>query len=93
MHWQSFTVTNNKGIKAVERTIKRKNLQIKVVTSFRKLLLLMNNFIFNYTNFLQIKGCAIGTKCAPTQGNIFVGIFEETKIHPLNKKCNYISDI
>ena len=47
-------IPNNKGIKAVETTLKRKNFQTKVIISFLKLILTLNNFIFNCTNFLQI---------------------------------------
>ena len=61
-----FNIPKNKGIKAVETTLKPKNIQTKVIISFLKLIITLNNFIFNNTNFLQIKGCAIGTKCALT---------------------------
>ena len=91
-------IPNNERIKAFETTLKRKNLQTKVIISFLKLILTLNNFIFNCTNFLQIKGCAMGTKCAPTYANIFMGIFEETHIYPLIKQrvqlyLRYIDDI
>ena len=87
----------NEGIKAAETTLKRKNLQTKVIISFLKLILTFSNFIFNCSKFLQIKGCAMGTKCAPTYANIFMGIFEETHIDPLIKQkvqlyLRYIDD-
>ena len=69
-----INIPNNEGLKAVETTLKRKNLQTKVIISFLKLILTLNNFIFNCTNFLQIKGYATGTKCAPAYANIFMGI-------------------
>ena len=81
VHSLYTTIPNNEEIKAVETTLKRKNLQTKVIISFLKLILTLNNFIFNCTNFLHIKGYAMGTKWAPTH------------IYLLNKKCNYISDI
>ena len=62
--------------------LKRKNLQTKVIISFLKLILTLNNFIFNCKNVLQIKRCAMGTKSAPTYAKIFMGITEET--------CNYL---
>ena len=34
-------------------------------------------------NYLQKKGCAIGTKCAPSFANICTGWFEEKFIFPL----------
>ena len=48
-------IPNNEGIKAIETTLKLKNLQTKVTINFLKLILTLNNFIFNCTNFLQIK--------------------------------------
>ena len=59
-------IPSNEENKSVETTLKRKNLQTKLIISFLKLILPLNNFIFNCTNFLQIKRCAMGTKCAPT---------------------------
>ena len=84
---QSFLVTmdvrsrytnipNNEGIKAVETTLKIKNLQIKVIIGFLKLILTLGTFIFISKNFLQTKGCAMKTKCTPTYANIFMGIFD-----------------
>ena len=35
----------------------------------------MNNFIFNSTNYLQAKGCAMGTICAPSYADIFMDHF------------------
>ena len=87
-------ILNNEGINVVETKLKRTNLPTKVIISFLKLILTLNNFIFNCTNFLQIKGCAMGTKYIPTYLNIFMGIFEETHIYPLIKqKVAIISQI
>ena len=60
----STNISNNEGIKAVETTLKRKNLPTKAIISFLKLILTLSNFVFNSANFLQIKGCTMGTKCA-----------------------------
>ena len=92
------SIANNGGIKAVEPTLKRKNLQAKGIISFLKSILTLDSFIFNCTNLLQIKGCAMGTKCALTYANISMGIFEETHIYPLIKQkvklyLRYIDDI
>ena len=88
----------NVGIKSVETTLKCKNLQRKIIIRFLKLILTLNNFIFNGINFLKIKGCAMGTKYTPTYANIFMGIFEETHIYLLIKQkvqlyLIYIDDI
>ena len=42
-----------------------------------------HNFVFNGINYLQKKGCTMGTKCAPSYENIFMGWFEEKFIFPL----------
>ena len=63
-------ISNNEGIKAVETTLKWKNLPTKAIISFLKLILTLSNFVFNSTNFLQIKGCAMGKKCALTYASI-----------------------
>ena len=43
----------------------------------------LNNFIFNSKLYLQIKGCAMGTICAPAYANIFMAYFEEKFIYLL----------
>ena len=48
-----------------------------------RLVLTLNNFVLNFQNYLQIKGCAIGAKCAQRYTNIFLGIFEERYIYTL----------
>ena len=58
----------------------------------------MNNFIFNGIHYLQKIGCAMGTICAPTYANIFMGKFERTFIYPCIKSfcnfyCRFIDDI
>ena len=69
-----------------ETTLKRKNKPTMVIITFLKLILTLNNFIFNCKTYLQIKGCAMGTKCAPTYANIFMGMFEK-KLHlPFNSR-------
>ena len=42
--------------------------------------LILNNFVLNCQNYLQIKGCAMDTKCTPGYANIFMGMFEERNI-------------
>ena len=69
-----------------------------VILELLKLILTCNNFEFNGKHFLQIKGCAMGTICAPSYANIFMGIFEKKYIYPFiesNAKLylRYIDDI
>ena len=65
-------IPNNEGIKAVETKLKWKSFQTKVIISFLKPILTLNNFIFNFANFSQIKGCTMGTKCPPTYADVFM---------------------
>ena len=58
-------------------TKSKPGINIKVILTFSKLILTINNFVFNGINYLQKKGCAMGTKCAPSSANIFIGWFEE----------------
>ena len=59
-------IPNKEGIEAVETTLKRKNIGTTIISTFLRLVLTLNNFVFNSQNYLQIKGCAMGTKCAPS---------------------------
>ena len=81
-----YTNTPHKeGIEAVKQKLKKSkaSISIKVILTFLKLILTLNNFVFNGMNYLQKKGCSMGTKCAPSYENIFVGWFEEKFIFPL----------
>ena len=57
----------------------------KIITTFLALILALNNFVFNSIFYLQIKGCAISTICAPVFANIFMDKFEQKYIYPLIK--------
>ena len=48
----------------------------------------MNNFIFNSKFYLQIKGCAMGAICAPT--NIFMTEIKEKYIYPFIKQISVL---
>ena len=49
-----------------------KSVATKVLTTFLAFILTTNNFIFNSKYYLQIKGCALETVCAPTYANISI---------------------
>ena len=76
---------HKEGIEAVKQKSTKSNpgICIKVILTLLKLILTLNNFVFNSINYLQKKGCAMGTKCAPSYANIFMGWFEEKFIFPL----------
>ena len=78
-----YTNTPNKeGIEAV----KRKNIGTRIVSTFLRLVLTLNNFVFNSQNYLQIKGCAMSTKCAPSYANIFMVCLKKDTYILLSKK-------
>ena len=47
-----------------------------VITTFLALIFTLNNFVFDCIHYLQIKGYAMGTICAPAYANIFMENFE-----------------
>ena len=81
-------IPNKEGIEAAEITIKRTNIGTRIISTFLRLVLTLNNFIFNSQNYLQINVCAMGKKCAPSYANIFMGMFEERYIYLLIKKIS-----
>ena len=84
------SITNPEGIAPVKKAHKRyqhKIVPTKVITTFLALILTLNNSIFNSKFYLQIKGCTMGTICAPPYANIFMVYFEEKFIYPLIKNA------
>ena len=67
-------IPHKEGIEAVKQKLKKSkpSISIKVILTFLKLILTLNNFVFNGINYLQKKGCTMGTKCAPSYANIFM---------------------
>ena len=86
-------IPNVEGIKPVKMSLKKyskRTASTKVITTFLALILTLNNFIFNFKNYLQIKGCAMGTICAPSYANIFMDHFERKFIYPFIKTFSLI---
>ena len=77
----STNIPRKERNEAMETNLKRKNIESRITSTFLHLVLTLNNFVFNCQNYLQIKGCAMGTKCAPSYVNIFIGMFEERYIY------------
>ena len=75
-------IPHKEGIEAVKQKLKKSkpSISIKVILTFLKLTLTP---VFNGINYLQKKGCAMGTKCAPSYENIFMGWFEKKFIFPV----------
>ena len=94
-------IPNAEGIASVKKAYEKyqdKTVETKVIITFLSLILTLNNFTFNSKNYLQTKGCAMGTICAPSYANLFMAEFESKYIFPLiaNKSIlylRYIDDI
>ena len=61
------------------------------------MVLTMNNFQFNYKNYLQINGTAMGTRVTPTYANLFMSDFENKHVYTYHKQplfwLRYIDDV
>ena len=94
-------IPNNEGIKAVKESYekyKEKTVSTKVIITFLSIILTLNNFIFNFTHYLQTIDCAMGTTCTPSYANIFMTSFAAKHIYPYIKESSllylkYIDDI
>ena len=78
-------IPHTEGIKSTETFMRKHNAPthaITIVTTLLHLILTLNNFVFNGFHYLQQMGCAMGTKCAPSYANLFMGDFEEKHIYP-----------
>ena len=86
------------AVKISHGNFTKKTIATKATTIFLAFLLTLNNFVFNLINFLQTKGCAMETICAPSYANMFINRFERKYIYPLIKwksltYFRYIDDI
>ena len=94
-------IPNHEGIEAVKETLNnhaKKPIATRVIIKFLYLILTLNNFVFNGINYIQMKGCAMGTICAPAYANIFMGKFQKLHIFPYLRNfstfyCRFIDDI
>ena len=92
-------IPNHEGIEAAKNYIPANtDIPKRVKIKFLHTILTNNNFTFNDQNYIQLKGCAMGTVCAPNYANLFMGIFEEKFIFPKIENKNllylrYIDDI
>ena len=94
-------IPNDEGLSAINDTLKNSNTPTSlktVILTFLELILTLNNFIFNGEHYLQIKGCAMGTKCAPSYASLFMDNFETKHIFPMIRQktkvyLRFIDDI
>ena len=78
-------IPHNEGLNATAQTLEEDPSftgSTRVILKFLSLILNLNNFSFNDQNFLQIKGCSMGSKCSCTYADLFMGKFEEQRIYP-----------
>ena len=72
-------IPHDDGIRACKEALNARDKQCPA-TSFLsiliKLILTLNNFVFNDKHYLQIHGTAMGTSMAPNYANIFMGALE-----------------
>ena len=57
-------IPKNGGIKAIREAYNKhpsKSVSTKVIITFLSLIFTLNNFIFNYSHYPQVMGCAMGT--------------------------------
>lgn len=78
-------IPHREGINAVAHALEsRENPSVptRVILKLLTLVLYLNNFCFNDTNYLQKKGCAMGAKCSGSYADLFMGRFEGLHIFP-----------
>ena len=87
------SIPNAERIKAVKESFDKntsKNVVTKVITTFLALIITLNNFVFNCKHYLQMKGCAMGSICAPSYANISMDHFEKKYIYPFRQGLSLI---
>ena len=68
-------ILNHEGMEAFKEKLNAQSdrpIATKAIIKFLFVTLTLNNYMFNYISYLQIKVCAIGTICAPSYANIFM---------------------
>ena len=79
-------IPHNEDINALAQSLEENNsvsISTRVLVKFPSLVLNLNNFTFDDDNYLQIKGCVMGSKCSSSYADIFMGKFETDRIYPL----------
>ena len=81
-------ITNNIGIEALNFWLETypnllpSRINKNFILDGTKLILTNNIFDFNSITYLQVKGCAMGTKMAPTYAALTMGYLEEKYLYP-----------
>ena len=77
-----MSISNNESIAATKKRYDiyiHKTIPTKIITTFLALVLTLNNFALNSKFYLQIKGCAISTICAPAYENVFMAEIKQMR--------------
>lgn len=78
------SIPHSWGLKAVEYFLKTRGLQHRLhnifVLQLLEFILQHNYFLFDSKIFHQLRGTAMGSPCAPTYANLFLGWWEDTHI-------------
>ena len=84
-------ILNTEGIKLVKTSLENYSKQTaltKVITTFLALTLRLNKFLFNYKNYLKIKGYTMEAVCGPLFASIIMDHFQENSHTPLPRQFN-----
>ena len=76
------SIPNSEGTKKFLENFSKRTVATKLITSFLSIILMLNNFVSNCQNWLQIKGCTMGTICVEAYANSFMDHFERKYIYP-----------
>ena len=83
-------IPHREGLSAAARALEartNRSIPTRVLIKFLSLILNLNNFCFNDKDYIQTKGCAMGSKCSGSYADIFMGSFENQHIYPrINRK-------
>lgn len=93
-------IDTQSGLKAIRRIFQKypdKNRPDLEILDLLEINLTRNDFVFDSTYYLQIKGTAMGKKFAPSYANIFMACWEEDALNLCPKKpihyLRYLDDI
>ena len=89
VRWLCTSIPNKEGTAATKKRYDsyiHKTLPTKIITVSLALILTLNNFVCNSKFYLQLKGCAMVTICAPAYANIFMAEFEQKYILFIDKR-------
>ena len=93
-------IPTNEGIDACRKVLDQrteKSVPTESLCDLMRMILTMNNFVFNGEHFIQQHGTAMGTRMAPAFANLFMGEFEKKALEGYVDKpflwFRYIDDI